>query len=121
MKKYNITYPIRKPNPYKHMMRATKEHRVVKDKVKRKFKQGVLGKILLTDITYLYYSNSQRAYLSAIKYDSTNEILAYNISKSLKLNIVLNTIDQLTNNTNIKLEKDVIIHSDQGTHYTSPI
>jgi transposase InsO family protein len=121
MKKYGIFCPIRKANPYRRMMKATKEHTVLPNLLNRNFKQGIPGKILLTDITYLFYSNHKKAYLSTIKDGSTNEILAYNVSDSLKLDIVINTIKKLKNNKKLKLHKNAFIHSDQGVHYTSPI
>ena len=120
MKKFDIICPIRKSNPYRKMAKATKEHRVVPNILNRNFKQGVVGKVLLTDITYLPYGNNQMAYLSTIKDGSTNEILAYNISTSLKLALVTDTIHKLMMNTNIKLHSEAFIHSDQGFHYTSP-
>jgi hypothetical protein len=64
MKKYGIVCPHRRANPYKKIAKATKEHQVVPNKLNREFKQGVLGKVLLTDITYLPYSGSCMAYLS---------------------------------------------------------
>ena len=75
---------------------------------------------MLTDITYLPYSNSNMAYLSTIKDGSTNEILAYNLSDRITLDIATNTIHNLIENPNVKLAKDAFIHSDQGSHYTSP-
>ena len=120
MKKYNIICHIRKANPYRRMMKATKEHTTFPNSLNRNFKQGVPGKVLLTDITYLFYGKGQKAYLSTIKDASTNEILAYNVSSSLKLDIVLDTIKILKKNKAIKLHKDAFIHSDQGFHYTSP-
>ena len=50
-----------------------------------------------------------------------NEILSYNISKKLKIDIVIDTIDKLIKNNSNILRKDSFIHSDQGLHYTSPI
>ncbi|WP_238886950.1 IS3 family transposase [Clostridium sp. YIM B02551] len=120
MKKYNILCPYRKANPYRRMMKATKEHSVLPNLLNREFKQDIPGKVLLTDITYLFFKKGQKAYLSTILDASTNEVLAYNLSKSLKIDIVTNTIDNLIN-TKYKLHKDVFIHSDQGVHYTSPI
>lgn len=55
MKKYGIVCPIRKANPYRRMMKATKEHTVLPNILKRNFKQEIPGKVLLTDITYLFY------------------------------------------------------------------
>ena len=74
MRKYKIECPHRKPNPYKRMAKATKEHRVVENTLKRDFKQGIPGKVLLTDISYLPYNGNRMAYLSTIKDASTNEI-----------------------------------------------
>lgn len=120
MKKYDIICPIRKANPYRRMMRATKEHTILPNLLNRNFKQNTPGKVLLTDITYLFYGNGKKAYLSTIKDGSTNEILAYNISNSLTLDIATDTIHKLKSNKRIKLTKDAFIHSDQGSHYTSP-
>lgn len=120
MKKYNIECPIRKANPYRRMMKATKEHTVLPNLLNREFKQEIPNKVLLTDITYLTYNNGRRAYLSTIKDSSTNEIVAYNVSSSLKIDIVLDTIDNLILNIGGSLPVDAFIHSDQGVHYTSP-
>ena len=59
------------------------------------------------------------AYLSTIKDASTNEILAYNLSNKITLDIALDTIHKLMKKRNFKLHKDAFIHSDQGSHYTS--
>ena len=77
--------------------------------------------MLLTDISYLFFKNGQKAYLSTILDASTNEVLSYNISKSLKIDIVTTTIDKLIKNNKEILREDSFIHSDQGAHYTSPI
>lgn len=121
MKKYAIVCPIRKANPCRRIMKATQEHAVLPNILERNFKQEIPGKVLLTDITYLFYGNGKKAYLSTIKDASTNEILAYNVSDSLKLDIALDTLHKLKNNRNVKLTKDAFIHLDQGAHYTSPV
>jgi putative transposase len=121
MKKYQIVCPIRKANPYKRMMKATLEHAVLPNLLNRNFKQNIPGKVLLTDITYLFYGKGHRAYLSTIKDASTNEILAYNVSANIKMDLATDTILKLKKNGNIKISKDAFIHSDQGCHYTSPI
>ena len=75
-------------------------------------------------VTYIYGSfaciQGKGMHKSAIKDGSTNEILAYELSKSLEINIVLNTIEKLKNNRNVKLTRKSFIHSDQVAHYTSP-
>jgi len=120
MRKFNIVCPHRKSNPYRKIAKATKEHQVVPNKLNREFKQNIPGKVLLTDITYLPYGSNNMAYLSTIKDSSTNEILAYNVSDRITLDIATNTIHKLIKNNKIKLHKDAFIHSDQGSHYTSP-
>ncbi len=120
MKKYGIVCPHRKPNPHKQMAKATKEHKVVQNKLNRQFKQGTPGKVLLTDITRLPYNGNHMAYLSTVKDGSTNELLAYHVSDRITLDIAIQTVHKLMNNKKIVLDKDAFIHSDQGSHYTSP-
>ncbi len=119
MKKFNIVCPIRKANPYRRMAKATKEHRTLPNLLNREFKQGIAGKVLLTDITYLSYGKGKRAYLSTIKDAQTNEILAYEVSDKITLDIALNTVKKLKK-IGRKLAEGAFIHSDQGVHYTSP-
>jgi transposase InsO family protein len=121
MKKYDIVCPIRKANPYRRMMKATQEHRVLPNLLNRQFMQNTPGKVLLTDITYLFYGNGRKAYLSTVKDSSTNEILAYHLSDKMTLDIATETIYKLANNGQVGLAEDAFIHSDQGVHYTSPV
>lgn len=121
MKKYDIICPLRRANPYRRMAKATSEHAVSPNLLNRQFKQNIPGKVLLTDITYLFYGKGKKAYLSTIKDGSTNEILAYNVSDQITLDLATDTLVKLKNNRKVKLAKDAFIHSDQGFHYTSPI
>ena len=119
MKKYNIICPFRKANPYRRIAKATKEHSTVENKLNRNFKKGLPREILLTDITYLFYKNNKKCYLSVVKDSITNEILVWHLSASLTLDISLDTIKKLKQKK-FKLNKNAYIHSDQGVHYTSP-
>ena len=120
MRKFNIICPIRKANPYRRMMKATREHTVVPNLLKRNFKQNTPGKVLLTDITYMPFGNSRLAYLSTVKDASTNEILVYHLSERITLDIATTTIDKLIKKHKALLHPEAFIHSDQGCHYTSP-
>jgi putative transposase len=120
MKKYKIVCPIRKANPYKRMMKATHEHSVVPNLLSREFNQGIPGKVLMTDITYLTYGKNLRAYLSTIKDGSTGEVLAHHVSDRITLDIATDTLQKLKKNRKFKKAKDALIHSDQGVHYTHP-
>ena len=102
------------------MVESTREHKVLPNLLNRNFKQNIPSKVLLTDITYLFYKNrSKKAYLSTIKDTSTNEILAYNVSESLTLDIVIDTLAKLKKSERVKFHKEAFIYSDQGVHYTS--
>ncbi|SFG85771.1 Integrase core domain-containing protein [Sporolactobacillus nakayamae] len=117
MNKYRIVCPIRKANLYRIMM--TKEYTIWPNRLKRELKQSQLGKVLLTGITYLFYEEGQKTYLSTIKDSSTHGIMAYHVSDHLTLDIVTDTLHKLKRNQKVKLAKDDFIHSDQGFHYTS--
>ncbi|MFD3269667.1 IS3 family transposase [Paenibacillus dendritiformis] len=120
MKKYGIVCPFRKANPYRRMMKATQEHRIVPNLLNREFKQKIPGKILLTDITYLFYGSGKKAYLSTIKDSSTNEILAYHVSDRITMDLATDTLLKLKKNRRFKKADGAFIHSDQGSHYTNP-
>lgn len=102
MKKYEIVYPIRKANPYRRMLIATQEHRVMPNLLKRLFKQDVPGKVILIDITYLFYGRGQQAYLSTIKDGSANEILAYHVSERMTMDLATDTLLKLKKNRRFK-------------------
>ena len=119
MRKYNIYCTIRRQNPYKKIAKATAEHSVVPNILQRGFKTKEVRKVLLTDITYLFYGKGKKAYLSAIKDAETNEIISCYTSDSLDIELSLNVVKNLSRKK-ILLNKDVLIHSDQGVHYTSP-
>ena len=87
MKKYGLKCPIRQANPYRRMMKATQEHTTCENIVNRLFKTGIPYNVLLTDITYLFYGDNKKCYLSTIKDAETNEILAYYISENMTLDI----------------------------------
>ena len=93
MKKYNIVCPIRKANPYRRMMKATQEHQVVPNLLNRQFKQEITGKSASYRYHLLYYyGKGQKAYLSTIKDGSTNEILAYNVSDRITMELATDTL-----------------------------
>ena len=121
MKKYNLITKIRKVNPYRMIMKKSQEHRTFDNLLDRNFQQNDPCKIFCTDITYLPF-NHRMAYLSVIKDIATGEIVGWNLSNNLTMPIVLNTIENMRNNKSLPLSsfKDIMIHSDQGFHYTHP-
>lgn len=121
MKKYQLFAKIRRTNPYKKMMKKSLEHRTCENILNREFNQLVPYKTFCTDITYLFF-HRQLAYLSVVKDIASGEAISWKLSRHLEMNIVLETIEKMKSNTNLPLNnlKGVLIHSDQGFHYTSP-
>ena len=118
MKKYNLFCPIRKANPYRRMAKALKTNNTADNLLNREFEQHGPRKILLTDITYIPYAGTF-AYLSTIIDAFTKQVLAYVVSDSLEIDFVLETINILVRDHGVSLNKETLIHSDQGCHYTS--
>ena len=119
MKKYGLICPIRKANPIKKILKAQQSNKTYSNILSRNFSQGKAKKTLLTDITYITYGKYKRAYLSVIKDSSTKKILAWQLSLTLQLDFVINTVKLLLDTYKGELDMDVMIHSDQGCHYTS--
>ena len=117
MKKYFLITKIRRINPYKSIMKKSQEHRTFDNKLNREFAQIVPRKVFCTDITYIVF-NRTIAYLSVVKDIATREVVGFYLSKSLRMDIVFETIHNLKKNI-VSLD-NIMIHSDQGFHYTSP-
>lgn len=118
MKKYNLFCPIRQANPYRRMAKALKTNNVADNILNREFKKHGPRMVLLTDITYIPYSNT-RCYLSVILDAFTKEVLSYVLSISLEVDFVLETVNQLIERHGLSLTTETLVHSDQGCHYTS--
>ena len=118
MHKYGLKCPYRGPNPYRQMAKALKTNTVFPNRINREFLAGGVRKVLLTDITYIFYDNGV-CYLSTILDAFTREILAYELSKSLEVAFVLKTVSELVKKHGCTLDDTTIVHSDQGCHYTS--
>ena len=121
MKKYLLFAKIRRRNPYKDIAKKTKEHRTCENKLNREFQQTVPLKVFCTDITYLFFSH-HLAYLSVIKDICSGEIVGWKLSQHIDMELVLGTVEKMKNNGALPIEsfKDIMIHSDQGFHYTNP-
>lgn len=119
MKKYGLRCPIRKANPYRRMAKAMKTNYVAPNLLNREFENRGPRKVLLTDITYILNGKASRCYLSTIIDACTKELLAWELSESLEVDFVLATVNQLIQNHGVSLNTETLIHSDQGSHYTS--
>ena len=116
MRKYGLITKVRRKNPYKDIMKKTMEHRTFENKLQREFLQMVPFKVFCTDITYIRFLG-RFVYLSVIKDIASGEVMAWNLSLYLEMTLVTETVK------NMKLDsyENIMIHSDQGFHYTNPV
>lgn len=118
MDKFGLVCPIRKANPYRRMLKAMRTSNVAENLLNRDFTEFGPRKVLLTDITYIP-CNGVFFYLSTILDAFTRQVLAYVLSDSLEVDFVLETVNKLLDQHGISLSTETLIHSDQGSHYTS--
>jgi transposase InsO family protein len=119
MKKYRLFCPVRKANPYRRMTKALKTNNIVPNVLNREFEEHGPRAVLLTDITYIINGKAPRCYLSTIIDGCTKELLAWELSRSLEIDFVLASVNSLIENHGISINAKTLIHSDQGSHYTS--
>jgi len=117
MNKYHLITKIRKRNPYKDIMKKTLEHRAFKNKLNREFEQEIPRTFFCTDITYMFF-NKRPAYLSVVKDIASGEVISWELSRRINMDLVLSTVRKMKKN--VPSLNNILIHSDQGFHYTSP-
>lgn len=115
-KEYGLITKIRRKNPYKNLPIA--ENVVVPNLLKRDFITPVPDHVYSTDMTYLFYGTGEKAYLSATKDLSTNEIVSYKVMRTPTVSSFVTQFEQLLTKLDSRIRKKLIIHSDQGFQYT---
>ena len=115
MRKYGLVAKVRRKNPYKAIMKKRLEHRIFPNILQREFHQIIPFKIFCTDITYIPFQHGF-VYLSVVKDISSGEIVAWSASLRLEMTLVTGTIKNMP----LNLCENIMIHSDQGFHYTHP-
>jgi transposase InsO family protein len=115
MRKYGLVAKVRRKNPYKAIHKKTMEHRIFPNKLKRAFHQKIPFRVFCTDITYIPFLHGF-VYLSVVKDIASGEVMAWKVSVHIDMALVLETIERIPSDRC----KNVLIHSDQGFHYTSP-
>jgi len=120
-RKYGLYTKIRRINPYRMIMKKTLEHTTFPNLLDRQFKQKEPHHALSTDITYLPF-NHRMAYMSVIKDIATSEVLGWNVSMHIDMKLVLDTLTHMKGylKETIPNFNGIMIHSDQGFHYTNP-
>ncbi|MEH7417836.1 IS3 family transposase [Neobacillus drentensis] len=112
MQKYNLQCRVR---PKRNNNIAGEMKVVVPNHLNRNFKASRPNEKWVTDITYLPFGQSM-FYLSTIMDLFNNEIIAYRISTSQDVSLVINTLKDAVEGRDTS---GLILHSDQGSQYTS--
>ena len=90
--------------------------RGLKNIVNREFKPERKNKIWVTDITYIWTTRGF-VYLSSIMELYSRKIISWEVSDKLGVKLVIKTIRRAKSIR--KIDRPLIIHSDQGSQYTS--
>jgi putative transposase len=115
MRKYGLIAKVRRKNPYRAIHKKTMEHRIFPNKLQRAFNQTRPYMIFCTDITYLPFLQNF-AYLSVIKDIASGEVVAWNVSLRMDMELVVDTVKSMPPD----LHEQALMHSDQGFHYSNP-
>ncbi len=113
MRTMNLYPEIRKKRS--DWVRIVPEH-TFENVISRDFVASKLNKKWFTDVSYLFYGNHQKAYISAIidRYDLS--IVSYVFSTKNDNKLVMDTVKKALE---LNPEATPIIHSDRGFQYTS--
>lgn len=127
---HNVT--INKPTIYRYMQlnniksitrkrthRYSKiQHHNIPNILKRNFNCFNSNEKWSIDISYIF-ANNGLMYLCAIKDMYDKSIVAFNISNFIDLKLVLETVKQAIQNLPLNQRQNLILHSDQGWHFTN--
>lgn len=119
MRLHRLRTTIRRKNKHSVFSAATYEHKTCQNHLDRRFSPEKKDMVYSTDITYLHYGNGAKAYLSAVKDLGTKEIIHHHLSRSLGFSLATEGLPKLLEVLPASKRKGLIIHSDQGLHYTS--
>lgn len=113
MKLMNIESVIRK----KKKKYSKIKHHKIPNLIKRDFNATHPNQKWSIDITYIH-TNSGVEYLCCIKDMFDKSIVSYNQSRFMDNTLVLSVVKQAIKMVPYKIRKGLILHSDQGTHFT---
>ncbi len=120
MKAMNLVANRPKKDAYKHQATHDHEYTAPANTVKRDFYIGP-RKVILTDITYLYYGPMRTpVYLCAFRDAYTKEILGHHVDAHMTVELVKTAYDAMLEKHGTELHRaGCMVHSDQGSQYLS--
>jgi transposase InsO family protein len=120
MREMNLVANKPKKDAYKHQATHDHEYASPENRVNQNFYVGP-RKVILTDITYLYYGFARTPiYLCAFRDAYTKEILGHDIDIHMTVELVKNAYNAMMEQHGKELRgAQCVIHSDQGSQYLS--
>lgn len=118
MKLRGLVVKIRKRKSQFYYLKNT-QHKAMPNRLKQKFNTNSSDRLYSTDITYMQYNGDNKAYLSAVKDLGTKEIVHHRVSKNMDISLVINGLSDFLKKIPEGKRRRMIMHSDQGAHYTS--
>lgn len=118
-KKLNLITLRRRRNKYQNFNFKNEQHKAVPNLLQQNFAATKDSKVFSVDITYLDYGANKRAYLFASKDLCTREIVYHKLSERMLIDELVLDFEKCLFQVPIKLRKKLIVHSDQGGHFTS--
>lgn len=94
------------------------QHHKIPNLLNRNFNASNCNEKWSIDISYIF-ANNGLMYLCAIKDLFDKSIVAYNVSNFIDLKLVLETVKQAIDFVPQKQRSNLILHSDQGWHFTN--
>lgn len=116
-KKFGLVTQIRRKNKYREFAKKKHEHDSCANLIDQNFKDLGPNQVYSTDITTLKYAN-KKAYLAAVKDLCTKEIVGHEVSLRIDLKLAHRAVDKALRRLKEVEREGLIIHSDQGFHYT---
>lgn len=116
-KKFGLVTQIRRKNKYRKFAKIKHEHDSCANLIDQNFKDLKPNQVYSTDITTIKYAN-KKAYLAAVKDLCTKEIVGHEVSLRIDLKLAHQAVDKALRKLADTEKEGLIIHSDQGFHYT---
>lgn len=118
-KEYDLLTRIRRKKSFNFYKFNKYEHRTKKNILNRDFNPTEADRCYSTDITEMRFNGSQKIYLSAAKDLCTKEIVAHTTSLHVGMSLSMEVAKQSLSHLTLSQRKSLIVHSDQGVHYTN--
>ena len=116
-RKYGLETQIRKKSKIRFFAKNKLEHETFPNILERDFSQSKPDRVYSTDITQINYGN-KKAYVAAVKDLCTKEIVGKSVSNRIDLNLTTTAINRALRRLTSEEKKKLMIHSDQGFHFT---